>query len=235
MSEPWILGYCSTHNGAVCLLKGDEIVAAVQEERLTGIKRARLGRLDKSLAFRYCLNAAGIEANDLDIIVGAYFSGDPVVGTNVVPEGWPGRFITISHHFAHAAGVFALSGFQESAVLVIDGQGGLADSLPESELINVKRSTVPNLRRWAETITIYIANGTEIRCVEKHLGEWMPDLKNLQRDQPMQTFGSLGGMYSSASHQIFGDAMDAGKVMGLAAFGDRQTISQCRSLAGKSI
>ena len=113
MSEPWILGYCSTHNGAVCLLKGDEIVAAVQEERLTGIKRARLGRLDQSLAFRYCLNAAGIEANDLHIIVGAYFSGDPVVGTNVVPEGWPGRFITISHHFAHAAGVFALSGFQK--------------------------------------------------------------------------------------------------------------------------
>ncbi len=62
MSEPWILGYCSTHNGAVCLLKGDEIVAAVQEERLTGIKRARLGRLDQSLAFRYCLKAAGIEA-----------------------------------------------------------------------------------------------------------------------------------------------------------------------------
>ena len=220
MSEPWILGYCATHNGAVCLLQGDKIVAAVQEERLTGIKRARLGRLDESLAFRYCLDAGGIEAKELDITVGAYFSGDPVVGANVVAEG-PGQLITIPHHFAHAAGVFALSGFQESAVLVIDGQGGLADSLPASELINVKRSTVPNLRRWAETVSIYVANGTEIRCIEKHLGEWMPDLKNLRRGQPMQTFGSIGGMYSSVSHQIFGDAMDAGKVMGLAAFGNR--------------
>ena len=222
MSEPWILGYCATHNGAVCLLKGDKIIAAIQEERLTGIKRARLGRLDQSLAFRYCLEAGGIEAKDLDIIVGAYFSGDPVVGTNVVAEGGHGHLITIPHHFAHAAGAFALSGFQDSAVLVIDGQGGLADSLPESELINIKQSRVPNLRRRAETITIYEASGTEIRCVEKHLGEWMPDMKNLRRGQPMQTFGSLGGMYSSVSHQIFGDAMDAGKVMGLAAFGNRR-------------
>ena len=219
MSEPWILGYCATHNGAVCLLQGDKIIAAVQEERLTGIKRARLGRLDESLAFRYCLEAGGIEAKDLDIVVGAYFSGDVVVGTSVVAQDRPTKLITIPHHLAHAAGVFALSGFQESAVLVVDGQGGLADSLPPSELINVKRSTVPDLRRWAETITIYVANGTEIRCVEKHLGEWMPDLKNLRRGQPMQTFGSIGGMYSSVSHQIFGDAMDAGKVMGLAAFG----------------
>ncbi|MCZ6617548.1 MAG: carbamoyltransferase [Gammaproteobacteria bacterium] len=220
MIDPWILGYSATHNGAVCLLQGDEIVAAVQEERLTGIKRARLGRLDESLAFRYCLDAGGIEAKDLDIIVGAYFSGDPVVGTNVAEEGRPRQLITIPHHFAHAAGVFAMSGFQESAVLVIDGQGGLADALPASEMINVKRSTVPDLRRWAETITIYVANGREIRCVEKHLGEWMPDMKNLRRGQPMQTFGSIGGMYSSVSHQIFGDAMDAGKVMGLAAFGN---------------
>lgn len=221
MADPWILGYSSTHNGAVCLLKGEEIVAAVQEERLTGLKRARINRLDESLAFRYCLDAAGIEANDLDMIVGAYFSGDPQSGTNVVRQGWQGQFVTIPHHFAHAVGVFALSGFGDAAVLVIDGQGGLADFLPESELVNVRRAKVPNLRRWSEIITIYEADGSNIRCLEKHLGEWMPDLQNLRRGQPMQTFGSLGGMYSAAAHQIFGDAMDAGKVMGLAAFGDR--------------
>ena len=34
-------------------------------------------------------------------------------------------------------------------MLVVDGQSGLADSLPESELINVKRSTVPAADRLA--------------------------------------------------------------------------------------
>ena len=30
----WILGISASHNGSVCLLKGNEIVAAIQEERL---------------------------------------------------------------------------------------------------------------------------------------------------------------------------------------------------------
>lgn len=222
MTDPWILGYCSTHNGAVCLLRGDEIVAAVQEERLTGLKRARLGRLDESLAFRYCLDVAGIDPNDLDMIVGAYFSGDPQTGLEVVRQGWRGQFLTVPHHYAHAVGVFALSGFDDATVLVVDGQGGLADFLPESELVNVKRAEVPSLRRWAEIISIYHVDDAEVRCLEKHLGEWMPDMQHLRPGQPMQTFGSLGGMYSSAAHQIFGDAMEAGKVMGLAAYGERE-------------
>ena len=33
-SEPWVLGISSSHNGAACLLKGDEIIAAIQEERV---------------------------------------------------------------------------------------------------------------------------------------------------------------------------------------------------------
>lgn len=221
MSAPWILGYSCTHNGAVCLLKGREIVAAVQEERLSGVKRDRLKRLDDSLAFRYCLNAAGITADDLDVIAGAYFSGDKQTGTSVIRQGWRGRFLTIPHHLAHAFGAFAMSGFEDAAVLVIDGQGGLGEYLPPDELVNVKRVEAPLIRRPAEVISIYVAERDKIRCIEKHLGEWMPNLAQLRRGHPMQTFASLGGMYSAVSHQIFGDAMDAGKVMGLAAYGER--------------
>jgi len=31
-SDPWVLGISASHNGAVCLLKGDEIVVAIQED-----------------------------------------------------------------------------------------------------------------------------------------------------------------------------------------------------------
>ncbi len=35
-SKPWVLGLSASHNGAACLLHGDRIAAAVQEERLVG-------------------------------------------------------------------------------------------------------------------------------------------------------------------------------------------------------
>ncbi len=220
MSKPWILGYCATHNGAVCLLHGDEIVAAVQEERLTGIKRDRIRRVEDSLALNYCLQTAGIKAQDLDVIVGAYFSGDPVSGRAIAGDAWRGEYITMPHHLAHAVGAFALSGFDHATALVIDGQGGLADELPGSELNNVLKAEAPLIRRYAEIVSTYQLDRSGVQCLEKHLGEWMPEFASLRPGQPMQTFGSLGGMYSSASHQIFGEAMDAGKVMGLAAFGE---------------
>jgi len=39
-----------SHNGAACLLRGDEIRVAIQEERLRGQKRARIRHHDDSMA-----------------------------------------------------------------------------------------------------------------------------------------------------------------------------------------
>jgi predicted NodU family carbamoyl transferase len=63
------MGINASHNGAVCLLHGERIVVAIQEERLTRIKRQRLYGVTPALAIAYCLNHAGIEADDLDLIV----------------------------------------------------------------------------------------------------------------------------------------------------------------------
>src|SRR5436305_14572757 len=68
-SEPWVLGVSNSHNGAVCLLEGDRIVAAVQEERLSRRKRQRIYGAKPSLALTYCLEQAGIQASDLDLVV----------------------------------------------------------------------------------------------------------------------------------------------------------------------
>ena len=38
-------------------------------------------------------------------------------------------------------------------------------------------------------------------------------------DGLMPSFGSLGGMFSATAQQIFGEATEAGKVMGLAPYG----------------
>jgi len=41
-AAPWILGIAASHNGGACLLHGDEIAVAVQEERLLRNKRTRI-------------------------------------------------------------------------------------------------------------------------------------------------------------------------------------------------
>lgn len=218
-SAPWILGYSASHNGAACLLKGDEIAFAIQEERLSGEKRARITDPSTSLAVKYCLQAAGITVDDLAAVVGAHFSGQTLEGCAFWPAGWRGDFEVIPHHYAHAVAAFATSGFDEAAVLVIDGQGGFESHLPEEERRYVIRSGVPGLRRASEIISIYKASDRAVACLEKHVGDWIPASERLTAQHGMQAFGSLGGMYAAAAHAIFGDAMDSGKVMGLSALG----------------
>jgi carbamoyltransferase len=67
--RPGVLGVSASHNGSACLLKGDEIIVAIQEERLCKLKRHRIYGAGPSLAPAYCLSYAGIEPDELDIVV----------------------------------------------------------------------------------------------------------------------------------------------------------------------
>jgi carbamoyltransferase len=217
--QPWILGISASHNGSACLLKGDEIVVAIQEERLSRIKRHRIYGAGPSRAVAYCLNYAGIDPSELSLIVLCIqgrasdkvhdISSDPFlrVLTHRIPT------ITIPHHYGHAVSVFATSGLAESAVLIVDGAGSpVADFTPaELKVLNGNPED-----SW-ETISLYYASGTMIVPLEKHAidrGAWL-----VMHDGEMPSFGSLGGMFSAAAQQIFGEPSEAGKVMGLAPYG----------------
>ena len=221
ISKPWILGYSASHNGSVCLLHGDELVVAVQEERLNGNKRARLRSLDDCLALEYCLSAAGIALTDLDMVVGSYFSGESMRGSNVLRQGTKAAQLDIPHHLAHGIGAVAQSGFQEAAVLIVDGQGGLKSFLPEQETQCAIDSICHevNSNQLSETISVYDVFDNKLSCTEKHFGQWIINHPSVDADSSMPSFASLGGMYSACAQQIFGDLNDAGKVMGLAALG----------------
>lgn len=219
--KPWVLGLSASHNGAACLLHGDRIVAAIQEERLVGKKRARLQGASPSLAIRYCLEQGGIVAADLNMVVLCAqtavqlpendLRANPLL--NVQGNGIP--FLTISHHAGHAISAFATSGFDEAAVLIVDGMGSPISDLSDNE----KAAVIDTATSGAETNSIYFASGTKLEALEKHMieqGRWFnpPPVGAC-----MPGFGSLGGLFSAASEQIFGNSMDAGKVMGLAPYG----------------
>src|SRR6266568_1705448 len=106
--SPWVLGVSASHNGGACLLKGDQIVVAIQEERLTRIKRDRVYGAQPCLAINYCLTYAGIHPSDLSLVVlcaqgrarsrqhDVTLNPQLQVSINTVPT------VAISHHLGHA-------------------------------------------------------------------------------------------------------------------------------------
>jgi carbamoyltransferase len=219
-ARPWVLGVSSGfHNGAACLLKGDEIVVAMQEERLSRIKRDSIRINEPSLAVQYCLDAVGIGVSQLDLIVDCTISlpagsrpDDVLPGSLLHDAGDKVEILSIPHHFGHAVSAFATSGFRDSAVLVIDGGGSFGWQLPAGE----RRSALACDDSMCEHISIYLATEDGVEPVEKHMS-FMPYLWESGRRR-MRRFASLGHMYSSAALQIFGDYLEAGKVMGLAPY-----------------
>ena len=219
--QPWVLGISASHNGAVCLLHGDEIVVAIQEERLSRFKRHRIYGGGPSLAVSYCLNYAGLDPAELDLVVLCVqgrvqdanhdICRDAVL--NVRAHGT--RTLTIPHHYGHAFSAFATSGFAASAILIVDGAGSPASDFTaaEKQLLNGHTGEDP----W-ETISLYYAEGTAVTPLEKHVvdrGAWLVPYAG-----EMPSFGSLGGMFSATAEQIFGESTEAGKVMGLASYAE---------------
>ncbi len=197
------------HDSAACLLSGESIVAAAQEERFTRVKGdARFPQL----AARYCLAEAGIAASDLDAVV---FYEKPLLKferlvetyLDIAPRGltsfrraaplwmkerlylqkeirsglggYEGKLLYTEHHEAHAASAYFPSPFDEAAILTIDGVG-----------------------EWA-TATIGVGRGANLELLEETR---FPD--------------SLGLLYSAFTYQA-GFKVNGGeyKLMGLAPFG----------------
>jgi carbamoyltransferase len=217
--DPWVLGISASHNGAVCLLKGDEIVVAIQEERLSRKKRQRIFGAQHSLSLDYCFDYAGIQPRDLSMIVisvqGRLKSSnqDLTLNPRLMVKEYGIPTLAISHHFAHAVSAFGTSGFGESAVLVIDGIGSPQEDMSQEEQSVIKN---PVEDAW-EIISLYSASGTVITALEKHVSEGRQWLTTDRTCMPK--FRSLGGIFSASAVQIFGGDLEAGKVMGLAPYG----------------
>jgi carbamoyltransferase len=217
--QPWVLGINASHNGSCCLIQGSKIKVAIQEERLSRIKYDPLYPATNTLSINYCLDAVNIRPADLSMIVVSSQSPADLeqndISLNRTLRATFNRVpvTRVGHHFAHALSAFCTSGFAEAACLVIDGEGS-----PERDLSPEERDACLGVKvsPW-ESISFYSATRLGLAPIRKYMvedGRWL-----VQRPGKMATFGSLGGMYSAVSQQIFATVLDAGKVMGLAPYG----------------
>ncbi len=211
---PWILGISASHNGAACLLRGTRIVAAVQEERLSRMKRDRTFAGQASLSVACCLEAGGIRAADLDLVVSCVQGRTALPAQDLAnnPQLASAPSLVISHHMGHAVSAFVSSGFPDAAVLVVDGLGS-----PWDDLCPAQQAVADHVSDGWESASMFHARGDAVQPLAQHLvphGAWL-----IPQGVGMPRFRSVGGMYSAVAQQIFGDPMEAGKVMGLAPLG----------------
>jgi carbamoyltransferase len=99
----------------------------------------------------------------------------------------------------------------------VDGWGSFLEDLDLEERTAVSDAIVGP----KETISMYDAEGIQIKPLFKYAGGWAGNLDTgtSSDGEGMRSFNSLGEMFSSVSDQIFGANLDAGKVMGLAPYG----------------
>jgi carbamoyltransferase len=158
------------HDAAAVLLDSGNIVAAIEEERLNRIKHTNKA---PSSAMRFCLDSMGLSPNDVDKVAvygtEAYFNNffkqyhvdHPVFqflsareslhriiraefGSDINDD----KFNFVHHHIAHAMSAYALSGFSNSLVVTIDGQGdGVSGMVFDGQGSNLSRlHTIPTTK-----------------------------------------------------------------------------------------
>lgn len=141
------------HDGAAVLVRDGQVIAAVEEERLNRIKHSNKLPIR---SIQYCLSAAGVQLSDIDRF--AIYASEPYANAMLdgmsashpdilsIPLGAKtlvqdllarefgtkldsSRISFVGHHQAHAVSAFAMSGFEQSLILAIDGCGDFLSGL----------------------------------------------------------------------------------------------------------
>jgi carbamoyltransferase len=207
------LGINCAHDAAAALIVDGRLVVAVAEERLQRVKHYEGFPRQ---AIDYCLAAAalpGLQAVDC-VVVNEYPETDHTEALR--RTGYAGLLRTNpSHHLLHALYATAASGWDETAVMILDGSG-----YAHREYVRcggVHLGPPPPGGWYEESHSTYTVSGDDLTVVAKSWGEW-------EASSPYYRFPSLGHMFSMASQYIFGSMHHAGKTMGLAPFGNAAAI-----------
>jgi carbamoyltransferase len=222
----YILGTGLSHDGSVCILKDGKIAIAIEKERIT---RKKHDGGNDSQAIHYCLDALGITLSDLALAVQcANFEKDirpdRYMGTRPFPKDFP--VATISHHLAHAYSAIGTSPFRQANVLVIDGAGSPAAQCDDWPDDTVKDHWLSQVGFYCEKDSFYHYDGTVLKCLHKDFSEIKANAPRSGSIRMPTNYHSIGGVYAAVSHYCFGNLDDAGKLMGLAPYGNEKKFQQ---------
>ncbi|MDD5639377.1 MAG: carbamoyltransferase C-terminal domain-containing protein [Candidatus Pacebacteria bacterium] len=224
MKNIYILGLSYSHDASACLLKNGEIVVAIQKERLSRKKHdGSIFDIDINECINYCLNAEGINLSKIDLVVEnsptvLYCKEkDKILGFKkfrLLDKFDQTKIFQISHHLAHAYCAYGLSNFEDCAVMVIDGQGNYKEDITEdlNEAIIFPKNSESS---YIERESFYEFSKGYYRVLRKNLGVIHKSFERLS---------GIGHLYESVSSYVFKSRFDAGKLMGLAPYGEEKLL-----------
>lgn len=239
------LGFSVGHDkGAVLIIDG-KIAVGISEERLSRLKHDQPWNHSIPLAsINYCLDSIGLRYDDVDIY--AYNTAEvgkqPIIDIEneftIFLRQPLSKLKFLNHHEAHAYSTFFSSGLTEAAVVVADANGnGIIPDTPAYNGFLKNNSSylgkLPNGRFWAEGTSIYhfTLNGfTELE--KEFVLQPHPPISDLKSKERF----NVGHIYAYATMKLVykynekdpnnrWPASSAGKLMGLASFGNRDWVN----------
>jgi len=231
-----ILGISIAHNGGVALICDGKVKIAIQAERISRRKRQHL-YLDREIELikncvQYCLSATGFEYSDIEAIgVSTHKNVKKINNLDLFKYigGVPKKYIKtyyVPHHFSHMEYIAHYGNLKPGIVLVIDGSGSREEDRP---LFNVKEEhhlQMINHINFAgrEVISAYWFDGLKSSLIYRFSSSHLISDKSNQDGNSF--FQSIGHYWEWASLYCCGSLDEAGKVMGLAAFGEKDEMNK---------
>ena len=213
MTTQYHLGINLGHDRSAALVADGKIIVAIDQERLDRQKHS-IGFMHQSIgdtsqiqlpheAIQYCLQKENLNWEDLTSITanmpGIDYSEQ--ILKKALPKSVHNKIKTIqSHHLSHAYSAYWPSGFDKAIILSVDGTGTAKEG-------------------WTESYSLYVGEGHQIK--ELFSGKVPSHLAELGTLGSMYEFISKkAGFVTSVSEGI--QLPEAGKLMGLAAYGKNQ-------------
>jgi carbamoyltransferase len=239
----WILGIAASHNSGAALIEDGRVVVAVQTERLLRRKRQPLS-LDPMgphavEVISYCLRYAGIDLPDLAAIATCTpweavpprfaFPGVPSPSPSSLP-----RFVTVPHHLAHAEYALHFCPLERSLVVVCDGAGTYEAQRAQLDIQELEDDAVKHLRDGGkESVSAYAFDGATLKLIHRIAYGEEPGAASTHGGgaPPPRWMASLGHLWEWCALYCHGDRHEAGKVMGLAPFGDPEVHASLDTLS----
>lgn len=213
------LGISRVHNSATTLLQDGEIVYHLENERLSNRKYDAfpfqcLSKLDTKDLDNICIAGVG-KTTPADCFVDddAY---SLFVKTKENKYDTDVYDLSLSHHKLHAAHAFYNSGFDEAICIVKDGMG--------SDVPLRGDQFQPGTYGRELTTTFSASYPSDFRIIDRHVA--VPFEANHRFDETLISNNLGEGMAFQKTSMAFGfHELDAGKVMGMASYGEELPIS----------
>ena len=227
-----ILGFNLSHNGGVAVISDGKVKSAIQAERISRLKRYPLYlNQNKKLVkecINYCLNVAGFQHSDIEAIaLSTPFNVKKINDHDLFDyiEGKPKKYIKtfyVPHHYSHMEYIAHYGNLEPGIILVVDGSGSLEKdrllfNVEEKHNLNIINHTHSTGK---EVISAYWFDGIKSTLIYRFSPSMFSTEKYAQNNWGL--LQSIGHYWEWASSYCYGERNEAGKVMGLAAFGEKE-------------